>query len=102
MLDFDSSRVEFRVKGTTYYVEGITLDDSASMAELDGEPVRVQVAAMAALLASKARCDVPSWWLRFTRKSLPGDAIRSLNAGQQARIFRELMDAAAGVTPGES
>lgn len=106
MLTFDTDRHDFTVKGTVYYLEPIDFDAVAYMATLEGKPFEEQVDALAHLLKSKARTDVPNWKLRLFRKPSPEAAVGSLSMTQQARLFQSWLRAnAAGVglvVPGES
>lgn len=105
MLDFDAPSVSFKVKGQVYYLEPLSFTDVPVAGEaLKIDDVKQQAETLVELLAGKARCAVPNWRLRLTRKPLPADAVRSLGVPQQAQLFGEWMGdmKARGVGPGES
>lgn len=106
MLTFDTDRHDFTVKGVVYYLEALDFDAASYMASLEGKPFEEQVDALALLLKSKARTDVPAWWLWLRRKPTPEGAVTSLSMTQQARLFQSWLRAGAAglgmVVPGES
>jgi len=105
MIDFDAdAKTTFRVRGGRYYIEPVSLEDAAAVMRLQKAKQQEQVAAMPELLIAKARSKTPAWWLRVTGRLSPQDAVRSLSAVQQARLFANWMSEfyGRGVGPGES
>ena len=102
MLDFDETRVTFRVKKVDYYLLPLSFDDVPTVGgALEVEDVKGQAELLVRVLSDKARCDIPSWRLRLTGKMSPADAVRSLSVRQQARLFGEWLGDMRGVVPGE-
>lgn len=102
MLDFDDTRVTFRVKKVDYYLLPLsfgdvpTVGDALQIADLKG-----QADLLVEVLSAKARCDIPRWRLKLTRKLSPSEAVRSLSVRQQAQLFGEWLGDMRGVVPGE-
>lgn len=102
MLEFDLEPTRFRVRGGTYFLAPLTLDDAERISKHSDAPQHEQISAMADIVASKARSASPSWWLWVTRRLSPEDAVRSLSMPQQAKLFGQWMAEYRGLVPGES
>jgi hypothetical protein len=102
MLDFDDTRVTFRVKKVDYYLLPLSFGDVPAVGDaLQVEDLKGQADLLVLALSQKARCNIPSWRLRLTRKLSPADAVRSLSVRQQAQLFGEWLGDMRGVVPGE-
>lgn len=102
MLDFDDTRLTFRVKGQDYYLLPLSFGDVPEVGSaLEVEGLKSQADILVDVLAKKARCDKAAWRLKLARKMSPADAVRSLGVKQQARLFGDWLGDLHGVVPGE-
>lgn len=102
MLDFDDTRVTFRVKKVDYHLLPLSFGDVPEVGEaLQVGDLKSQADLLVQVLSQKARCDIPRWRLKLTRKLSPADAVKSLSVRQQAQLFGEWLGDMRGVVPGE-